>query len=113
MGAVPIPETVLETRLFLNEISQKTKQGRFVHVYPEGELIFEDSNIRDFKNGAFKIAVDSGVPIIPVRISFLQGRFRKKIILNVGEPLYPDVMAKQKDAQMNLKNKAFYNMAKL
>lgn len=113
LGAVPIPETVLETRLFLNEISQKTKQGRFVHVYPEGELIFEDSNIRDFKNGAFKIAVDSGVPIIPVRISFLQGRFRKKIILNVGEPLYPDVMAKQKEAQMNLKNKAFYKMAKL
>lgn len=112
LGAVPIPETVMETRLFINSLSKHIKKGRFVHLYPEGELIQEDKNIRQFKNGAFKLAVDAGVPIVPIRIHFKEGKFRKKRIeLNVGEPLYPDLMMIQKEAMTKLKTEVMDVMA--
>ncbi|MFA7416975.1 MAG: glycosyltransferase [Acholeplasma sp.] len=113
LGAVPVPETLLETRLFFNQLGNHTKHGRFVHVYPEGELIKTDNHVRSFKNGAFKLAVDAGVPIIPVRIHFKQGRFRKQILLNVGQPVYPDLMATNKEAQVKLKTEATERMATL
>ncbi|WP_025724922.1 glycosyltransferase [Acholeplasma granularum] len=113
LGAVPIPETIMETRLFFDQLGRRTKQGRFVHVYPEGELKIQDDEIRTFKNGAFKLAVDSGVPIIPVRIHFTKGKYRKQIVVNVGKAVYPDLMTTNKDAQIKLKNETIEMMSTL
>src|SRR5690606_1241691 len=49
LGAVPVPEGLLETQVFFQTLSDQARNGRFVHMYPEGELIDKDSEIREFK----------------------------------------------------------------
>ena len=49
--------------------AKKIKEGASVMIFPEGTRSI-DGNIRAFKKGGFVLAVDSGVPIIPI---ILQG----------------------------------------
>ena len=45
--------------------AKKIKEGASVMIFPEGTRSM-DGNIRPFKKGGFVMAVDSGVPIIPI-----------------------------------------------
>jgi 1-acyl-sn-glycerol-3-phosphate acyltransferase len=48
-----------------SDAGDKLDQGLSVVIYPEG-TISENGKLRPFKNGAFKLAVEKQVPIIPV-----------------------------------------------
>jgi 1-acyl-sn-glycerol-3-phosphate acyltransferase len=45
--------------------TEKIRQGVSVLIFPEGSRSM-DGNIRPFKKGGFFLAIDSGVPIVPV-----------------------------------------------
>ncbi len=47
------------------EKDEKLKNGWSVLIYPEGTRT-PDGNLLDFKKGAFMMAVNSGIPILPV-----------------------------------------------
>ena len=49
----------------INEAARKMKNGVSVMIFPEGTRS-RDGNIRSFKKGGFVMAVDAGVPIVPV-----------------------------------------------
>ena len=51
----------------INEAARKMKDGVSVMIFPEGTRS-KDGSIRPFKKGGFVMAVDSGVPIVPVVI---------------------------------------------
>jgi 1-acyl-sn-glycerol-3-phosphate acyltransferase len=51
----------------INEAAQKMKNGVSVMIFPEGTRSI-DGGIKSFKKGGFFMAVDSGVPIVPVII---------------------------------------------
>jgi 1-acyl-sn-glycerol-3-phosphate acyltransferase len=42
-------------------------RGDFVHVFPEG-TITPQSGVRPFRLGAFRLAAECGVPIVPIAI---------------------------------------------
>jgi 1-acyl-sn-glycerol-3-phosphate acyltransferase len=46
-------------------VSDKIRKGESVFLYPEG-TIEAKGNLRPFKNGAFKMAIELQVPIVPV-----------------------------------------------
>ena len=46
-------------------VSEKIRKGESVFLYPEG-TIEAKGNLRPFKNGAFRMAIDLQVPIVPV-----------------------------------------------
>lgn len=81
-----------------SDAGKKIDEGLSVVIYPEG-TISENGKLRPFKNGAFKLAIEKQVPIVPIvnlnNWQFLQnGGFFKshgkpgnpKII--VGDPIY-------------------------
>jgi len=51
----------------IHEAAQKMKNGVSIMIFPEGTRSI-DGRIKSFKKGGFVMAVDSGVPIVPVII---------------------------------------------
>ena len=49
----------------IDRVAAKMKDGVSVMIFPEGTRS-EDGNVKPFKKGGFVMAVDSGVPIVPV-----------------------------------------------
>lgn len=50
------------------QVSQVVAAGLSLVIYPEGTRS-KDAELRAFKKGAFRIAVDNGMPVVPVTIS--------------------------------------------
>ncbi|MGI6537318.1 MAG: glycosyltransferase [Caldicoprobacterales bacterium] len=96
LGGVAIPGNMTELKQFFSEMEYLLLKGRIVHFFPEGELKPYDTNLRDFKKGAFYLASQARVPIIPISIAFRQPKgisklYRKKptMIVHVGQPVLP------------------------
>ncbi len=51
----------------IDQVAAKMKNGVSVMIFPEGTRS-EDGNVKPFKKGGFVMAVDTGVPIVPVVI---------------------------------------------
>ena len=64
----------------LNKAAEIIKNGTSVIIFPEGTRS-QNQNIQSFKKGGFVLAVDSGVPIIPVIIHGTWKIMQKKQIL--------------------------------
>lgn len=97
LNAIPIPKKKGNLKRFSREINNLLKQNKIVQFYPEASLWPYYNKIRNFKNGAFKIAATNNVPIIPIRYTYrepkgLIGFIKKKpfITLNILSPIYPD-----------------------
>lgn len=49
----------------LQRIAEEIDRGNNVFIFPEGS-ISKEGRLRPFKNGAFKLAIDKQVPILPI-----------------------------------------------
>jgi 1-acyl-sn-glycerol-3-phosphate acyltransferase len=51
----------------LEEAAQKIREGKSVMTFPEGTRS-KDGTIQPFKQGMFRLAIEAGVPIVPISI---------------------------------------------
>jgi 1-acyl-sn-glycerol-3-phosphate acyltransferase len=75
----------------LEEAAKKIDEGHSVVLFPEGTISREAPKLRAFKNGAFKLAIEKQVPIVPISFinnwkllqdrPFLQGLSRPGLAL--------------------------------
>jgi 1-acyl-sn-glycerol-3-phosphate acyltransferase len=98
LGGVPIPRGKSGMRK-IEEICEKSfKYRRYLHFYPEGECFLYNQRICEFKPGAFRIAAELDIPVVPMVTVFSEGPFKpwsfwgrslpfEKIV--VLEPEYP------------------------
>lgn len=112
--AIPIPKKSKQLLTFYNKIINALKKGKIVHMYPEGSLWPYYDKIRNFKEGAFKMAVDAGVPIQPVIFKYKQRWYKIKpaIICEILDPIYPNKELKRNDCIKDLKNRCLNEMRK-
>ena len=113
LGSVPIPSTPRELQSFIYTLSRYLRKGRLVHFYPEGDLIKYDDKIREFQRGAFYLAIDAQVPVLPMKIIYRRPdglwRFFKKrpcFTLVFGEPIYPNYILHRNDAVEDIRKRA-------
>lgn len=59
----------------LVEADKRVKDGYSVCIYPEGGIPPQEYLLRGFKAGAFKVAVDNNVPVVPMSIYQSKWRF--------------------------------------
>lgn len=50
----------------LNQVSSEIKKGHGVVIFPEGTISKVAPKMRPFKNGAFRVAIENQVPIVPI-----------------------------------------------
>lgn len=86
LGALPLPKDLRYMKNALDTFSNLARQGKKVLIFPEGHLIKRCQTLRDFKTGAFRIALSAGVPIIPMCYTYPKG---KGLTLNILPPIYP------------------------
>lgn len=119
LGTVPIPETILEMNVFFFELKKQAQSGKFVHFFPEGELIRYDKELRPFKRGAFNLAEEAKVPVVPIGIGFKKkkGLFPlmspNRVIVTIGKPIYPDSFKLKNEAIAQLSQDSFKTMSEL
>ena len=97
MGHLSFDRNDPESRLRqTSEMEDYLRRGESVFVFPEGTFAPEDG-MRLFQLGAFKAAVDTGAPIIPVSIAGARKVLRdgtylprhNSITITLSPPIYP------------------------
>jgi len=76
LGGVPVPRGKTGLRKILEICEQAFKYRRYLHFYPEGECFLYNQRIREFKSGAFHIAAELDIPVIPLVTVFSNGPFK-------------------------------------
>ena len=97
MGHLSFDRSDTQSRLQQSEqMEELLRQGESVFVFPEGTFTAEDG-IRPFQLGAFRAAVDAGVPIVPVSLAGTRRFLRDEtylprpsnVTITVSAPIYP------------------------
>ena len=72
----------------IKEITDNLKVGNIVTMFPEGSVDMTGEGVRVFKNGAVRMALRSGAPIIPVYIKRIE-HWYSRLVIFMGEPINP------------------------
>lgn len=114
--AVPIPKKEEHKKRFYQSMSKVLANDKVVHMYPEGSLWPYYEKIRNFKYGAFKMAVTNNVPIQPIKFKFYDGEgiFKYKsnrcIKAAILDPIYPDASLNEDDRVRDLHDRCLKAM---
>lgn len=102
-GNIPITKGNLrKAKESLAKACEEIREGKSVIIFPEGKRTL-DGRLGDFKKGAFFLAKEAGVDILPVAIDGLY-RVKKKgdwnvrpgtVKLNIGRPIPYEVIEKE------------------
>lgn len=97
-GYIPLKRGKKDSILRCMEKSAEwLRRGVSIAMFPEGTRSF-DGRVKPFKDGAFRLAVDCGVPVVPValegpRTLLTKGSWlfapRARLVVRVGEPIHP------------------------
>ena len=80
LGGVPLsPRPHIMGEMFA-EMGKAVEDGSVVQIYPEGVLRPYYKGLRTFKNGAFRLAADHNVPVIPMVLVQKQPRGLHKLL---------------------------------
>ena len=85
------------------EIAKKTlnKNPRSILIFPEGTRTI-NGELMDFKTGGLKMAIDLGIPIVPIACKGTYEMLKKgskkignnKLELKIGSPIFTDIERK-------------------
>jgi 1-acyl-sn-glycerol-3-phosphate acyltransferase len=71
----------------LLKAGEEIDRGNSVFLFPEGGIITNDGKLHNFKNGAFKLAIDKQVPVVPITFLNNWKLFQNGVLLRtVGRP---------------------------
>jgi 1-acyl-sn-glycerol-3-phosphate acyltransferase len=102
MGHLKFERTDPDSRLRqARELEGLLRQGESIYIFPEGTFGAEDG-VRPFQLGAFKAAVDTGAPIIPISLAGTRRFLRDgtylprptRVTITLHQPIFPNVQSR-------------------
>ena len=99
---------------FIKSVDILLKKGEFILMYPEQSMWFNYKKPKPLKDGSFKFAVKSNVPVVPIFIAMQDsdvldedGMPVQEYIINVEKPIYPDMKLSEKERIVQLRDSNF------
>ncbi len=91
LGGAPVPFGMKALHDLPEQCKKGLKYRRTIHFYPEGECFLHSQNVSAFHPGAFLVAAELDLPIVPLATVFTERAKGKKpkISLYVLDPIYP------------------------
>lgn len=86
MGGIKVERAITDIEAIKKSVNT-LKQGRVLAVFPQGGIM-RDSEVETIKSGAVLMALQAGVPIVPMHI-FKRERWYKRKRIVIGETIYP------------------------
>jgi len=118
LGGVPITAAPSQMKYLFSEMNAALAGGKAVQMYPESVLMPYCDTLRAFKRGAFYMAAEADVPVLPMVFTFrkprgLLGRIRKKpfVTLRILPAIYPDSNLKKEQKSIRLRDACFTAMS--
>lgn len=68
LGSFPVDTKRGTTKSVLRESLTALNEGATLMIFPEGAREFPDGKMLEFKTGAIRIAMEAGVPVLPVTV---------------------------------------------
>jgi 1-acyl-sn-glycerol-3-phosphate acyltransferase len=68
LGSFPVDTSRGTTKSVLRESYSTLQAGGTLLMFPEGARTFPDGKLLEFKTGAVRIALEAGVPVLPVTV---------------------------------------------
>lgn len=68
LGSFPVDTKRGTTKSVLRESLNALRDGATLLIFPEGARSFPDGKLQEFKTGAMRIALEAGVPVLPVTV---------------------------------------------
>lgn len=113
-NTLPLSSNFSCLKLFMSAVDVLLKRGEKILIYPEQGMWWNYRKPRPMASGAFKFAVTSNAPILPVFITMSDsdlvdndGFPVQEYTINILEPIYPDSTLSVKDNMEYLKNKNY------
>ncbi len=101
---LPIPSDFNVLKDFLNGVDTLLKKGNLILVYPEQSMWWNYSKPRPLKDGAFRFAIKSDVPVLPTFVTMessdkldSDGCYINRYTLHICKPIYPNKDLSLKD----------------
>ena len=66
LDGVPLAEEPHCLGEMMRAMGEAARQGSYIHIYPEAILLPYCGHIRHFKPGAFRLAAENGLPVVPM-----------------------------------------------
>lgn len=95
-NTLPLSSNTETMKKFLKAVHTLLKRGETILVYPEQGMWWNYRKPRPMKDGAFRMAITSGVPVVPIFITMEDsehldgdGFLVQKYTMNILPPIYP------------------------
>lgn len=95
-NTLPLSSNTETMKKFLKSVDVLLKRGENILIYPEQGMWWNYRKPRPMQNGAFRLAISSGVPVVPVFITMEDsdildndGFYVQKYTMNILPAIYP------------------------
>ena len=99
---------------FVKAVKVILERGDYILVYPEQSMWLNYKKPKKLRSGAFKLAVENNVPVIPIFICFEDsdvkdedGNIVQAYTIKIEKPIYPDPKLSEKENVEILKEKNY------
>ncbi len=118
IGAVPVADKPHCTHELSEAMTEALHGGAMVQVYPEGTLRPYCPALRRFHDGAFRLAVGAGRPVLPSVITFRKSRGLARLLrckprmrLNVLPAVFPEITGNLRADTERLRDAVYQKMS--
>ena len=95
-NTLPLSSNPKTMKKFLKAVNEILRRGHFILVYPEQSMWWNYRKPKPLKKGAYRFAVNAGVPVLPTFVTMSDsdipgegGLPVQEYTIHIGKPIYP------------------------